>query len=361
MIKIGKALTFDDVLLVPKYSDILPTDTDVSVIIGGKLTLKTPILSAAMDTVTEAKMAVAISKSGGLGIIHRNMDAEKQVNLVREVKAQGCIVGAAVGVSDEARIRTKALIEAGVDVIVFDTAHGHTKLVVEAVKDARKNYPELIIIAGNIATGDAAKALADAGVDAVKVGMGPGAICTTRIVSGIGVPQFSAIVDVSNALKDSNVSIIADGGIKYSGDITKAIAAGAHCVMLGRMLAGTDESPGDIIEKEGLKYKSYRGMGSVGAIGQANAGQGSGDRYFQHKRQGKFIPEGIEGLVPYLGPVAEILEQMVGGLRLGMGYVGAANIKILHEKAEFVKITNAARNEGHAHSMAFVEKAPNYQ
>ncbi len=360
MIKIPEALTFDDVLLVPQYSQILPTDVDVSTRLSKKINLKIPILSAAMDTVTESKMAIAMAKSGGIAIIHKNMSPEKQAAIIKQVKIdnKNNLVGAAISHdhSEISKTRIKMLIDEGVDLIIIDTAHGHSKLVIDCVKWFKATYPEITLVAGNIATGDAAIALAEAGADIVKVGIGPGSICTTRIISGVGVPALTAIMMVSKALKRLDVGIIADGGMRYSGDIVKAIAAGAHAVMLGGMLAGTDEAPGEIVTINEKQYKSYRGMGSIGAI----AG-GSDERYFQHKRQGKFVAEGVEGLVAYKGPVADILYQLVGGLRSGMGYNGAANLSILQQNAQFIKITNAGSKESHVHDMAFIQEAPNYK
>jgi IMP dehydrogenase len=353
---IKEALTFDDVLLIPQYSEILPSDVKVTTKLTPTLDLQIPILSAAMDTVTEDLMAIALAKAGGIGIIHKNMSPQHQATLVQKVKEADCQVGAAIGIGDDAHLRANLLIAAGVDVLIIDTAHGHSRLVIDSVKSLKQSFPNCPVIAGNIATGKAAQALAEAGVDAVKVGIGPGSICITRIVAGIGMPQLTAIQDVALALSGSPVKIIADGGIKHSGDITKALAAGAHCVMLGGLLAGCEESPGDIILIDDKKYKSYRGMGSIGALTN-----GSMDRYFQHKSQGKPITEGVEGTVPYKGPVAEILHQLVGGLRLGMGYLGAATIPALQGQAEFVKITPAGSKESHIHNMAFVKDTPNYQ
>lgn len=353
---IKEALTFDDVLLVPQFSDILPIHVDVSSHLTATISLSLPVLSAAMDTVTEVGMAIALAKAGGIGIIHKNMAPASQAQMVRQVKEQGGLVGAAVGIGEDAKERVTQLIEAEADVVVVDTAHGHSQLVIECVKWIKKTYPACPVIAGNIATAAAAKALADVGADAVKVGIGPGSICTTRIVAGIGVPQLTAIQDVVAAVADTSVTVIADGGIRYSGDITKALAAGAHSVMLGSCLAGTDEAPGDIITIDGYKYKTYRGMGSLEA-----ASKGSDDRYFQHKRQGQFIPEGIDGATTYKGPVADVLHQLIGGLRLGMGYTGSATINDLHKNAQFVKVTQAGRQESHPHSMAIVRDTLNYK
>ncbi len=349
-------LTFDDVLLLPKHSKILPTDADVTTSISTKVKLQVPILSAAMDTVTEAQMAIAIGNIGGLGIIHKNMSIEQQVRQVHDAKIKTKLVGAAIGVGDDGKTRAKALIDAGVDVLAVDTAHGHSQLVLDMVTFLRQNYSDLTIIGGNIATAESAKDLAHAGADAVKVGIGPGSICTTRIVSGVGVPQLSAILNVANALKDTHVKVIADGGIKYSGDIVKALAAGADAVMLGNLLAGTEEAPGEIFELDRKHYKSYRGMGSMGAVTK-----GSDDRYFQHKRKGKFIAEGVEGAVECKGSLRDELEQLVGGLRLGMGYLGAATLEELKSRAEFIRISNAARQESHIYNLSSVKDNQNYK
>ena len=478
---LGEALTYDDVLLVPAYSEVLPNQVDVSTKLTSGIALQLPIISAAMDTVTEAEMAIAIAQEGGIGMLHKNMPIAAQAANVRRVKRsesgmiadpvtlletalvrdayeimktgiggipivnkdhvlvgictsrdlrfekdmnrpvkeimtkdklitttgvhdlkeaekilqrhkieklpvvdkkgkltglitykdiskiksrpwackdeQGRLrVGAAIGVTGDSLERAKALVEAGVDVITIDTAHGHTKGVVEVLKKLKKMFPKLPVIVGNIATGEAAKYLAAAGADAVKVGIGPGSICTTRVIAGIGVPQFTAVYQVAEALKGSKVSIIADGGIRYSGDIAKAIAAGADCVMMGSLLAGTEESPGETIIYEGRKFKAYRGMGSIEAMRE-----GSKDRYFQSQTDDvkKLVPEGIVGQVPYKGHVSEEVYQMVGGLRASMGYVGAKNIAAL-KKAAFIRITSAGVKESHPHDVTIVKEAPNY-
>jgi IMP dehydrogenase len=364
MFNIPEALTFDDVLLSPQYSKILPTNVDVSTKLSEKIKLRIPIMSAAMDTVTESSMAIAMAKAGGIGVVHKNMSPEKQAEIIKQVKEENkeYLVGAAIGhqISDEAgdnaKTRTKMLVDAGVDLIIIDTAHGHSKLVIECAKWFKQAYPDVPLVVGNIATAEAALALAEVGADIVKVGIGPGSICTTRIVSGVGMPALTAIMMVAKALEKTDVAIIADGGMKSSGDITKAIAAGADAVMLGGMLAGTDEAPGEVVTIEGKQYKSYRGMGSLGAVSG-----GSDERYFQHKRQGKFVSEGVEGSVPYKGSVKNVLYQLIGGLRSGMGYTGSENIVDLQEKAEFIKITNAGSKESHVHDMSFVKETPNYK
>jgi IMP dehydrogenase len=479
---IERALTFDDVLLVPAYSDVLPSEVSLKTRLTKNIELNLPLLSAAMDTVTESRMAIALAQEGGIGIIHKNLSVEDQAHKVMKVKRheagilkdpmtvsphmvirdlihlsevhgfsgwpvleggkvvgiitardlrfenrldqavsqlmtprvkivsiqegepiekakqlmhthriervlvlgpndelrgvvtvkdivkssahpnacrddQGKLrVGAAVGVGSDSRQRVEKLIEAGVDVLVVDTAHGHSKGVIEQVSWIKSRF-RVDVVAGNIATGDAAKALADAGADAVKVGIGPGSICTTRIVAGVGVPQVSAIQSVRRALGNSQVSLIADGGIRYSGDVAKALAAGANSVMLGSLLAGTEEAPGEVILYQGRSYKEYRGMGSIGAMQK-----GSSDRYFQEgKSTDKLVPEGIEGRVPFKGAVGLVLHQLAGGLRASMGYCGVPSISAFQEKATFVEITSAGMRESHVHDVQVVKEAPNYQ
>jgi len=484
MKELKKALTFDDILLVPAHSSILPKEVNLTSKLTKKITLNTPIISAAMDTVTEGKLAIAIAQEGGMGIIHKNMSITSQAKEVRKVKrfesgiirdpisiepsatikdvfdlqsqhgisalpvvsknilvglitsrdvlfetrldelvenvmtpqkslitvSEGAsmntvrkllqkyriervlvtdksfklggmitvsdikktsdfpkaakddqerlIVGAAVGVGKGTTERISALVKAGVDVVVIDTAHGHSQGVIDRVKKTKKDFPNLEIIAGNIATAQAALDLAKAGADCVKVGIGPGSICTTRIVAGVGVPQFSAISDVAGALKDKNITVIADGGIRFSGDASKAFAAGAHSVMIGSMLAGTEESPGEIELFQGRSYKAYRGMGSLGAMGQAH---GSSDRYFQAELAAeKLVPEGIEGRVPFKGSIRPIIHQIVGGIRSSMGYTGCKDLKAMRTKAEFVQVTAAGMTESHVHDVAITKEAPNY-
>ena len=484
MKELKKALTFDDILLVPAHSEVLPKEVSLTSKLTPKIKLNTPIISAAMDTVTEAKLAIAIAQEGGMGVIHKNMSIESQAKEVRKVKRfesgiirdpisinpsatiqevfdlqaqhgisampvvsndtlvglitsrdvlfetrldevvenvmtpqkslitvkegesmdtvrkllqkhriervlitdnkfklggmitvsdikktsdfpkaakddqERLIVAAAVGVGKGSTERIRALVEAGVDVIVIDTAHGHSQGVIDRVIKTKKDFPDLEIIAGNIATAKAAIDLAKAGADCVKVGIGPGSICTTRIVAGVGVPQISAISDIAEALKKSNVTVIADGGIRYSGDAAKAFAAGANCVMLGSMLAGTEESPGEVELYQGRSYKAYRGMGSIGAMGQAH---GSSDRYFQAELAAeKLVPEGIEGRVPYKGSIRPIIHQMVGGIRSSMGYTGCKNLDAMRTKVEFVQVTSAGMTESHVHDVAITKEAPNY-
>lgn len=482
---VQEALTFDDVLLLPAYSTVLPKDVSLKTRLTRGINLNIPLISAAMDTVTESRMAIAMAQNGGIGILHKNMDISAQAAEVRRVKKfeagmvkdpitvtpettvceliaitqannisgvpvvkdgkvvgivtgrdtrfvtsleqpvsnimtgqdrlvtvreneskeniqallqknriekvlvvgdnnelKGLItvtdfrkaelypnsckddlgrlrVGAAVGTGIETPARVEALVEAGVDAIVVDTAHGHSAGVIERVRWVKANYPQVQVIGGNIATGDAALALLDAGADAVKVGIGPGSICTTRIVAGIGMPQISAIDSVANALKDQ-IPLIADGGIRFSGDMAKAIGAGASTIMVGSMLAGTEEAPGEVEFFQGRYYKAYRGMGSLGAMAGAT---GSADRYFQDAKAGqeKLVPEGIEGRVPYKGPMGNIVHQMMGGLRSSMGYTGSAVIEDLRQNAKFVKITSAGMSESHVHDVTITKEAPNYR
>lgn len=479
---VKEGLTFDDVLLIPAESHVLPKEVDVSTQLTKTIHLNTPLMTAAMDTVTETEMAIAIAREGGIGVIHKNMSIEEQarqvaivkraengmiydpitikrgstvadaLNLMAEYKIGGIpvvddekhlvgivtnrdlrferdlnkridevmtkenivttnqttdleaaaqilqkykieklpvvdkdnkLVGlitykditkakdkpmackdalgrlrvaAGVGVTNDTLERMKALVEAGADAIVIDTAHGHSKNVIDKLKEAKKYFPQIDVVVGNIATGEAAKALVEAGADAVKVGIGPGSICTTRVIAGVGVPQLSAVYEVAKALKGTDVPIIADGGLRYSGDVVKALAAGGYCVMVGSLVAGTEESPGDTIIFNGRKFKSYRGMGSLEAMEN-----GSKDRYFQSDTTDvkKLVPEGISARVPYKGTLYEVIYQLVGGLRSGMGYCGAANIEKLHD-AKFVRITNAGVLESHPHDVSITREAPNY-
>lgn len=480
---ISEALTFDDVLLVPGHSKVMPKDVDLRTCVARGIEVSMPILSAAMDTVTEARLAIAIAQEGGIGIVHKNLSIEAQAREVRRVKKyeSGVIVdpitttpratvgevvrltrehgisgvpvvdgtelvgivtsrdlrfetrmdapitevmtpkprlvtvhegasrdevmallhqhriekllvvngrfelrgmvtvkdiqkstehplaskdgagrlrvGAAVGVGAGTDERVAALVEAGVDLVVVDTAHGHSQGVLDRVAWVKREYPDLPVVGGNIATAEAALALVDVGADGVKVGIGPGSICTTRIVAGVGVPQITAISDVAAALKGRGIPVIADGGIRFSGDFAKALAAGADCVMLGSLLAGTEEAPGEVELYQGRSYKSYRGMGSLGAMQQ-----GSSDRYFQEgSGADKFVPEGIEGRVPYKGPISAILYQLIGGVRSSMGYVGAADLATLHERARFVRVTTAGMRESHVHDVTITKEAPNYR
>jgi IMP dehydrogenase len=487
MLRIAQdALTFDDVLLIPGYSDVLPNQVTLNTRLTRKINLNIPLISAAMDTVTEAGLAIAMAQEGGLGIVHKNMTAQEQAATVRAVKKfeSGVVkdpitvtptttvrevleltsahkisglpvvdgkdlvgivtgrdirfesrldtpvsaimtprerlvtvkegetteaikdilhknriekvlvvnddfelvglvtvkdiqksqdypnackdeygqlrVGAAVGTGDGTEERVEALVKAGVDVIVVDTAHGHSKGVLDRVRWVKENYPQVEVIGGNIATAEAAVALAEAGADAVKVGIGPGSICTTRIVAGVGVPQISAIANVAEALKPYDIPLIADGGIRFSGDVAKAVVAGAHAIMVGSLLAGTDEAPGEVELFQGRSYKAYRGMGSLGAMGQA---QGSSDRYFQDAKSGvdKLVPEGIEGRVACKGPMSAIIHQLMGGLRSSMGYTGSRNIDEMRTRPEFTRITAAGMKESHVHDVTITKEAPNYR
>ena len=355
---IKESLTFDDVLLLPRYSDVLPSGTNISLNLTKKITLKAPFLSSAMDTVTESKMAIAIARSGGLGVIHRNLNIKDQTKEIIKVKNKNLFVGAAVGTSQEDLLRSKSLIDNGCDLIVVDTAHGHSEKVLKILSKLKKINGKIPICVGNIATGEAAKKLYNSGADIIKVGIGPGSICTTRMVAGIGVPQISAVMDVKKALKKKNVKIISDGGIKFSGDIAKALAAGADAIMMGSIFAGTDESPGKKFKYKGKLYKQYRGMGSIGAMSS-----GSANRYFQKnfKDKSKFVPEGVEGRVIYKGSVSKIIYQLKGGLRSSMGYIGAKNLNQIIKNAEFIKITKAGFYESMVHSVEMTEKTINFK
>ena len=358
MVPIKEALTFDDVTLIPKYSEILPSEVDTSIKLTKNLKLKIPLLSSAMDTITEAKMAIEIAKAGGLGIIHRNLHIKKQIAEIRKVKKSKLLVGAAVGAGPSEFERAEAVLRENVDMIVVDTAHGHTKKVSEIIKFIkRKKKINTALCAGNIATPEAAKFLLKLGVDVIKVGIGPGSICTTRLVAGIGVPQLSAILQVRNGVKNKNVKIISDGGIKYSGDLAKAFAAGADAVMIGSLFAGTDETPGKLIKRNGRYFKSFRGMGSVGAMNR-----GSADRYFQTKQKdiSKYVPEGVEGFAKYKGKVSKVISKLIGGLKSSMGYLGSTQIKYLRQKPKFVKITKAGFYESMVHNVDIVKQEEKY-
>ena len=370
-----KGLTFDDVLLIPAESHVLPNEVDLSTQLADNLKLHIPLISAGMDTVTEGPMAIAMALQGGLGVVHKNMSIQAQASEVANVKSvvvpasaikaavddqNRLLCAAAVGVTSDTFERAETLLKAGADAIVIDTAHGHSAGVLRKIKEIRDHFPDVTLIAGNVATGEATAALFDAGVDVVKVGIGPGSICTTRVVAGVGVPQITAIYDAASVAREYGKPIIADGGIKYSGDVVKALAAGGNAVMLGSMLSGTTEAPGEVFEDRGKKYKAYRGMGSVGAMAQAH---GSSDRYFQGgvNEANKLVPEGIEARVEYKGDVSDIVFQIDGGLRSGMGYVGAPDIPTLIDKAQFVQITNAGLRESHPHDVQITKAAPNYK
>ena len=355
---ITESLTFDDVLLLPQYSNVLPSQTDISLELTKKIKLKVPFLSSAMDTVTEAKMAIAMAKAGGIGIVHRNLNIKKQTDEIALVKKRKLLVGAAVGTNNEDIKRAKSLIDGGCDLIIIDTAHGHSEKVLNTLYKLKKIRGTVPICVGNIATGEAAKKLFDSGADIIKVGIGPGSICTTRMVAGIGVPQISAIKDVRQALKNKKIKIISDGGIKFSGDLAKALAAGADAIMMGSIFAGTDESPGKKLKIKGKIYKQYRGMGSIGAMSS-----GSANRYFQKKFKDKtkFVPEGVEGRVEYKGNVSKIIYQLQGGLRSSMGYIGAKNLNQIKKNAKFIKITKAGFYESMVHSVEMTQKTINFK
>lgn len=367
-----EGITFDDVLIIPRASKILPNQANLQTKLTERIILNIPVASAAMDTVTEHELASALALIGGIGFIHKNMSIEQQVEQVKLVKdfqfnlqqypnavvdTQGKLrVGAAIGAGDGNEVRLAALVEAGVDVILIDSSHGHAQGVIERVRLTRLAYPELDIVAGNVATAEGALALYQAGASCVKVGIGPGSICTTRIVTGCGVPQLSAIAEAVSALQSLNIPVIADGGIRYSGDITKAIVAGAHLVMLGSILGSTSEAPGHKIEINGELYKSYRGMGSLAAMSK-----GSSDRYFQSDNAAdKFVPEGVEGLTKVKGSVSHVVHQLMGGLRSAMGLTGSATIEVLRTEPEFVKISGSSLAENHVHSIVLEKNPPNY-
>ena len=355
---IKEALTFDDVLLLPKYSNVLPSKTNIFLQLTKNISLKVPFLSSAMDTVTESKMAIAMAKEGGLGVIHRNLNTKNQSLEVKKVKQNKLFVGAAIGTNKEDIDRAKSLITNGVDLIVIDTAHGHSEKVLKILTKIKKITKNIPICVGNIATGEAAKKLYNSGADIIKVGIGPGSICTTRMVAGVGVPQISAIIEVKKALNKKNIKIISDGGIKFSGDIAKALAAGADAIMMGSIFAGTEESPGKKFRFKDKIYKEYRGMGSIGAMSA-----GSANRYFQKnfKDKTKFVPEGVEGRVEYKGKISKIIYQLQGGLRSSMGYIGAKNLKEINKKAKFIKNTKAGFYESMVHSVEMTQKTINYK
>ncbi|MCB9663360.1 MAG: IMP dehydrogenase [Alphaproteobacteria bacterium] len=373
------ALTFDDVLLVPRASSVLPAEVDVGAVLGG-VRLHIPIVSSAMDTVTEGRLAAAMASHGGLGVVHKNLPVARQAEEVRRVKdtpvpegspryagapsvaADGRLLcGAALGVGGDRDARVRALVEAGVDLVVIDTAHGHSRGVLDAARAVKDAYPQLTVVAGNIATAEAAEACFDAGADVVKVGVGPGSICTTRIVAGTGVPQVTAIADCAEVARARGRTIVADGGIRSSGDVAKAIAAGAHAVMIGSLFAGTDEAPGSITRVGDRRFKTYRGMGSMEAMEE-----GSADRYFQERNADplaevrKLVPEGVVARVPARGPLADVVYMLVGGLRAAMGYSGAADLEVMRREARFVRITSNGLRESHVHDVDMIEEAPNY-
>lgn len=352
---VNEGLTFDDVLLVPAWSEVLPREVSLKTKFSRNIQLDIPIASAAMDTVTEAPMALVLGREGGIGVIHKNMSPEAQAAAVGEVHAKGFKVAAALGITPDILERAESLAKAGADAFVLDSAHGHSKGVVKALQKLKKAGFGADIVVGNVATAEAVKCLLDAGADGIKVGIGPGSICTTRVVAGVGVPQLTAIFECAEAAAGSGVPVIGDGGLRYSGDIVKALAAGADCVMCGSLFAGTTEAPGEIFEdfKNGKKFKIYRGMGSIDAMEA-----GSKDRYFQTGAM-KLVPEGIVGRVPFKGDVADVIYQLLGGLRSGMGYCGAPDLEALR-KARFVRITSNGVIENHPHDLTIAKPAPNY-
>ncbi len=357
--KIRESLTFDDVLLIPQKSFNPPEKVNTRTELTSKIKLEIPLISAAMDTVTESQMAIVLAQAGGLGIIHKNMTIDQQVAEVKKVKKLNLLCGAATSVGEKSILRAKALAKAGADLIVIDVAHGHYFKVAETIKILKKKIgKKCVLVGGNIATAQATLDLIKAGADVVKVGVGPGSICTTRIIAGIGVPQLTAVMDAVQAAQKTKTPIIADGGIRYSGDVVKALAIGASAVMMGGLLAGTDESPGKIIKVNGEKMKIYRGMGSIDAMKM-----GSRDRYLQadKKSDNEMIAEGVVSYVNYKGSVDKIIYQLIGGLKQGLGYCGAKDIKELAQKAEFIKISNAGLRESHPHNLQSIKKAPNYR
>jgi IMP dehydrogenase len=353
-----EGLTFDDVLLVPQKSTASPRIVETAIWLTKRIKLEIPLLSAAMDTVTESQMAITLAQAGGLGIIHKNMPEAKQAAEIKKVKAKGLLCGASVSIGEAAIKRAQVLAKAGADLIIIDVAHGHYYKVANTIKTLKKVLPKnIVIVGGNVATAQAATDLIKAGADVIKVGVGPGSICTTRVIAGIGVPQLTAIMDVARKVKRTKTPIIADGGIKYSGDLVKALAAGADAVMIGGLLAGTDEAPGKIVTIKGKKFKVYRGMGSIDAMQK-----GSKDRYLQDSKANEdLIAEGVVGHVPYQGSVKTVIGQLIGGLKQGLGYCGSKNISELHKKAEFIKISGAGLRESHPHSLKDIKESPNYR
>lgn len=342
-------LTFDDVLLLPNFTEVKREEIDISVCLSEKIKLDIPLISSPMDTVTEAKMAIAIGQLGGLGVIHRNLSIEKQVEEVRKVNKEGLLAAAAVGVGKDLKDRVEALVKAGAEVLLIDSSHGFSKWVIEATKFISQNFKNITLVSGSVATSSGAKALIEAGANVLRVGMGPGSICTTRIVSGMGVSQITAVLHTFSLAKQFKVPVISDGGIRFPGDIVKAVSAGASAVMGGSIFAGCDEAPGEIISQNGKKYKSYRGMGSVSAMKE-----GSAARYGQEYRQGqdkKLVAEGVEGLVPYQGKLEDVTNQFIGGLRAGMYYAGVKNIRELQEKTRLMRITQASLVESFPHDI----------
>lgn len=370
-------LTFDDVLILPGYSDFSRSSINLSTQLTKKIRLNTPLISSPMDTVTEKELAIGLAKLGGIGIIHRNLSIVNQVEQVEEVKKENLLVGASIGVGEGSKERVDALIKAGIDVIVVDSAHGYTKRMTDAVKSIKQTYPDVQVIAGNVATYEGAKALVEAGADALRVGMGPGAICTTRMISGMGVPQITALWETSRAGKEMGVPIIADGGIKYSGDMVKALAAGASSVMMGSFFAAAEEAPGDVKEltenqvphrfksifkkgQEKYRFKEYRGMGSVGAMEKGAQIKSEDEFHGKDYKDSVLVAEGVEALIPIKGTLKEIVDQAIGGMKSGFYYIGAKNIKELWEKAKFIQITHASLTESHPHDILITNPGANY-
>jgi IMP dehydrogenase len=370
-------LAFDDVLLKPGYSDFTRNDVDISSRLTKKISLKAPFVSAPMDTVTNAKFAIALARVGGIGILHRNLRVADQAKEAAQVKAASCVVGAATGVGEGYQERVAALVDAGVDALCIDAAHGYTKQMIDAIRFTKKKYPKLEVIAGNVATYDGAKALAEAGADGIRVGMGPGSICTTRIVSGMGVPQLTAILETSRAAREYNVPVIADGGIKYSGDMVKALAAGAETVMMGSFFAACAEAPGDILDfareqvpvqfaslltdgSASYKFKQYRAMGSVGAMTEGARINAEDEFHGKSFKDQVLVAEGVESLVPLKGTLQEVCDQSIGGLRSGLYYVGAKSIPELQKMAEFIQLTSASLKESHPHDVVITNPGRSY-
>lgn len=374
---ISDGITFDDVLLLPGYSDFRRQDISLKTRLTKNITIDVPLVSSPMDTVTESALAIALGKAGGIGIIHRNLTLEDQAEEVKKAKKDGVNVGAAIGASPGFEDRAAALINANVDVIVIDTAHGYADYIIETVKYLKKTYPKTDVVAGSVATYDGAKALIDAGADGLRVGMGPGAICTTRIISGMGVPQITAILETHRAAKDSGVPVIADGGIKYSGDMVKAFAAGAETVMMGSFFASCQEAPGEHIElppeqvpsrfksilkqkKSSYTFKSYRGMGSIAAMQKGTEIKSEDEFHGKSYKDRVLVAEGVEGLVPVNGPVQSVVDQAVGGIRSGLYYIGAKTINEVQEKGKFIQITQASLTESHPHDILVTNSGENY-
>ncbi|MBL7159215.1 IMP dehydrogenase [Candidatus Microgenomates bacterium] len=354
-----EGLSFDDVLLLPQYSDLRSKDIDLMTYLTPQIKLKIPLISSPMDTVTESELAIALAKEGGISIIHRNLSIKKQAEEVKKVKGTGCSVGAAIGAGKDIEERTKALVNSKVDVLVIDSAHGYSQFIINVTSWVKKNFPQIPLISGNVATSEGALALIKAGANALRVGLGPGSICITRVITGMGMPQLTAILDCGKLAKKYNVPIIADGGIRTSGDIVKALAAGASTVMIGSLFASCKEAPGKVVTINGKKYKSYRGMGSIAALKAGGAAR-YGQKYKKGEKK-KLIAEGVESLVPFKGTISDFVYQLIGGVKRGMVYIGAKNISELQKKAKFIKITNNGLQESHPHDVLITETGGNYE